>query len=58
MQGETRDERSLRDDPLLRALRHLADEMLTESVPERLLGIVRSAQERDAGSGPRDADDA
>ncbi len=38
------------DDPVVRALREVADEALEETVPERLLEVIRAAR-RQPGAG-------
>ncbi len=44
------------DDPLVRALREVADEALEETVPDRLLEVIRAARRQpDAGGGAADA---
>ena len=41
------------DDPVVRALREVADEALEETVPERLLEVIRAARRQpDAGGDP------
>jgi hypothetical protein len=39
------------DDHLLRALRQVADEALEESVPDRLLQVIRTARQRPRADG-------
>jgi len=40
------------EDLLLRALRQAADEVLEETVPDRLLKVIEAARRRGADSGP------
>lgn len=47
------------DDHLLRVLRQVADEALEETVPERLLQVIRSARRQPGADGePAPADPA
>jgi hypothetical protein len=43
------------DDLLLRALRQVADEALEETVPDRLLQVIREARQRSAEGDPSPA---
>ncbi len=43
------------DDPLVRALREVADEALEETVPDRLLEVIRAARRQPAGGGGPEA---